>query len=185
MNYTISFFTGIKDWTVRKVLYQKLNNPLGYLLFAVFALGLSFVLSMLPMKFAMLAVVGILAIPVVVGCFLNLNFGIIVMLLAGFLLGLVAKYTDAPIGTALDGLLVLMLVGMLARLIKERDFSLAKTPSASLFSLRFFTISLSCLTLWHNRGWHGFIRCAQWPCSCPCTLSPLMLLTPIAALSIP
>ena len=66
MNYTISIFEGIKDWAVRQVIYQKLNNPLGYVLFAIFAVGVAFVLSMLPMKLAILAVVGILAIPVVV-----------------------------------------------------------------------------------------------------------------------
>jgi hypothetical protein len=141
MNHTISIFAGIKDWALRQIVQEKLNNPLGYALAALFALGIAFVLSMLPMKLAVLAVVGILAIPVVACCFLNLNFGIIVMLASAFLLGLVAKYTNAPIGTALDGLLVLMLVGMLARLIKERDFGFAKNP-ISIFILAWIYYNL-------------------------------------------
>jgi putative inorganic carbon (HCO3(-)) transporter len=148
MNYAISIFSGIKDWTVRQVLHQKLNNPLGYALFALFALAIAFVLSMLPMKLAMLFVAGIIAIPLVIVCFLNLQFGIIVMLCAGFLLGLVAKYTDAPIGTALDGLLVLMLVGMLARLIKEKDFSFARNPiSIFIFAWIYYNL-LEVLNPW-------------------------------------
>ncbi|MCC6723215.1 MAG: O-antigen ligase family protein [Saprospiraceae bacterium] len=148
MNYAISFYTGIRDWTVRQVLHQKLNNPLGYAIMAVVALAVAFVLSMLPLKMAVLLLVGVLAIPMVVACFLNLQIGIIVMLCAGFLLGLVAKYTDAPIGTALDGLLVLMLVGMLARLIKERDFSFARNPiSIFIFAWIYYNL-LEVLNPW-------------------------------------
>ncbi len=148
MNYTISIFTSFKDWLVKQVVYQKLNNPLGYVLLLLFALGLSFVLSMLPLKFAVLLVTGILAIPVVAGIFIDLNFGINVMVFAGFLLGLVAKYTDAPIGTALDGMLMLMLVGMLARLIKEKDFSFAKNPiSIFIFAWIYYNL-LEVLNPW-------------------------------------
>ncbi len=148
MNYAISIFTDFRDWTVRQVLHQKLNNPLGYALFAFGAIAVAFVLSMLPLKLAMLMMAAILAIPVVVLCFLNLQFGIIIMLVAGFMLGLVAKYTDAPIGTALDGLLVLMLVGMLARLIKEKDFSFARNPiSVFIFAWIYFNL-LEVLNPW-------------------------------------
>jgi hypothetical protein len=141
MNFTLSIFSGFRNWMVQQVVYQKLNNPLGYALAALFALALAFVLSMLPLKMAILFVGAIFAIPMVFACFYDLNFGINVMLVAAFLLGLVAKYTDAPIGTALDGLLVLMLVGMLVRLIKERDFSFAKNP-ISVFILAWIYYNL-------------------------------------------
>lgn len=148
MNQTISIFTGIKEWLQRQVVQQKLNNPLGYALLLLFAVGLSFVLALLPLKLAVLFVVGIIAIPVVVGIFLDLNFGIIVMLFVAFFLGLVAKFTDAPIGTALDGMLVLMLVGMLARLIKERDFSFAKNQiSIFIFAWIYYNL-LQVLNPW-------------------------------------
>lgn len=134
--------SGPLDWIVQKVIYEKLNNPLGYVLALLGAMGLAFVLSMLPLKLAILAVGGVVAIPIVASCFLNLAFGINVMLTAGFMLGLVAKYTNAPIGTALDGLLVLMLVGVLARLIKEKDFSFAKNP-ISIFIAAWIYYNLS------------------------------------------
>jgi hypothetical protein len=133
--------TNVRDWIIRQVVFQKLNNPLGYILALTGALGLAFVLSMLPLKLAILLVAALFAIPIVVGCFVDLFFGIIVMLFAGFFLGLVSKYTNAPIGIALDGLLVLMLVGMLARLIKEKDFSFAKS-SISIFILAWIYYNL-------------------------------------------
>lgn len=118
----------MRQWLVRKVVLEKLNNPLGYAVALLGAFALAFLLSKLPFTVAVLGVAGLLAIPVVVLCFVNLHFGVNVMLVAGFMLGLVAKYINAPIGMALDGLLVLMLVGLLARLIKEKDFSFAKSP---------------------------------------------------------
>ena len=137
-----SIFSGPLGWIVRKVVYEKLNNPFGYVLALLGAMGLAFALSMLPLKLAILAVAGLVAIPVIVSCFLNLTIGINIMLTAGFMLGLVAKYTNAPIGTALDGLLVLMLVGLLARLIKEKDFSFAKNP-ISIFIAAWIYYNLS------------------------------------------
>ncbi|HHM21168.1 MAG TPA: hypothetical protein ENJ20_04000, partial [Bacteroidetes bacterium] len=119
---------GLRDWMVRQVVYEKMNNPPGYMLLLAGAFGVAFLMSVLPPKLAFLAVGALFAIPVVAAGFFNLHFGVNLMLVAGFMLGLVAKYTNAPIGTALDGLLVLMLVGLLARLIKEKDFSFAKSP---------------------------------------------------------
>jgi putative inorganic carbon (hco3(-)) transporter len=138
----------VRNWFLRQVLFQKLNNPLGYAILLSGGVVMAYVLSMLPLKFAMLAVGALIAIPVVVGCFVDLFLGVIVMLVAGFFLGLAAKYTDAPIGTALDGLLVLMLVGLLARLIKERNFKFAKSPiSFFIFAWIYFNL-LQVLNPW-------------------------------------
>ncbi len=140
--------SSLKDWMVRQVLYQKLNNPLGYSIALLAAIGLSFVLSMLPLKVAMLLVGGLVAIPIVVACFANLFVGINVMLIAGFLLGIVSKYTNAPIGTALDGMMVLMLVGLLVRLIKEKDFNFSKSPiSIFIFAWIYYNL-LEVLNPW-------------------------------------
>jgi hypothetical protein len=121
-------FSSIANSVRRQLLYEKLNNPLGYALMLLGALAVAGVLSLLPMKLAILFVGALVGIPVVLVCFANLYFGVTVMLFIAFFLGLVSKYTNAPIGTSLDGLLMLMLVGLLARLIKEKDFSFAKSP---------------------------------------------------------
>ena len=129
-------------------MFQKLNNPLGYAILLGLGVAIAYVLSMLPLKFAILAVGALVAIPVVIGCFVDLFFGVMVMLFAGFFLGLVAKYTDAPIGMALDGLLVLMLVGLFARLIKERNYKFAKSPiSFFIFAWIYFNL-LQVLNPW-------------------------------------
>ncbi len=133
--------TGLKEWLFRQVLFEKLNNPLGYGLMLIFAVGLAFGLSQLPLKGAVIAVAVIAGIPLLLACFLNLYFGINVMVASAFLLGLVSKYTDAPIGTALDGLLLVLLAGLLAKLVLERDFSFAKSP-ISLFIIAWIGYNL-------------------------------------------
>lgn len=149
MNYhKTQGLSGLRNWLLQKVVQEKLNNPFGYLLAGLGAFGLAFVLSMLPLKFAMLAVGGLIAIPVIAVCFLDLHIGVNVMLVAGFLLGFVYKYTNAPIGMALDGLLVLMLVGLLARLIKEKDFSFAKSPISIFITAWIYYNLLQVINPW-------------------------------------
>lgn len=149
MNYQKSQgLAGLKDWLVRTVIQQKLNNPFGYVAAFAGAVCLAFVLSMLPLKLAVLAVAGLLVIPVVAACFLDLHIGVNVMITAGFLLGLAYKYTNAPIGTAMDGLLVLMLVSLLARLIKEKDFSFAKSPISIFISAWIYYNLLQVINPW-------------------------------------
>ncbi|MEO1260085.1 MAG: O-antigen ligase family protein [Bacteroidota bacterium] len=149
MNFQVTQgFSGLKDWFVRQVVYEKLNNPLGYGIALTGAFTLAFVLSMLPLKLAVLFVGGLLAIPLVAVCFLNLHFGVNMMLVVGFLLGLAYKYTNAPIGTALDGLLVLMLVSLLARLIKEKDFSFAKSPISIFITAWIYYNLLQVINPW-------------------------------------
>ncbi len=139
---------GLRNWLLRKVVYEKMNNPLGYVLAVGGAFAVAYMLSMMPLKLAILAVGGLIAIPIIGACFLNLHIGVNVMLVAGFMLGLAAKYTNGPIGTALDGLLILMLVGLLARLIKEKDFSFAKSPISIFITAWIYYNLLQVINPW-------------------------------------
>ena len=110
------------------VIAQKMNNPLGYAVMLGGAFVLAYVIAMLPLKISMLLVAAAAGIPIVLLVFTNLHFGVIVMLFIAFFLGAAAKYTDLPIGTSMDGMLLLMMFGLLVRLVKERDYSFAKSP---------------------------------------------------------
>ncbi|MFQ5448835.1 MAG: hypothetical protein ACE5FF_18070, partial [Saprospiraceae bacterium] len=80
--------TALKKWLLRQVLFEKLNNPFGYGVLLICAAGLALVLSLLPLKAAMLTLGVLVAIPLLAACFFNLYFGINVMLVGAFLLGL-------------------------------------------------------------------------------------------------
>ncbi|RMG84874.1 MAG: O-antigen ligase domain-containing protein [Bacteroidetes bacterium] len=115
-------------WLEHRFILEKLNNPFGYVLLSLFALAMAYVLSVLPLKFSALLLGALVGIPVVIYCFVNLHFGLLTMLTVSFLLGLAAKHTDAPIGTSMDGMLLLMLFGLLVRLVKERDYGFLRSP---------------------------------------------------------
>ncbi|MFT4758431.1 MAG: putative inorganic carbon (HCO3(-)) transporter [Paraglaciecola sp.] len=118
----------LKKWLSKTFLQEKLNNPLGYVIGIAIALGLAFILTALPLKLGMMVILGLIGIPVVLYCFADLHFGIIVLLSMGFFLSLIGKFVNAPIGIAVDGMLLLLLFGLLVRLVKERDFSFVKSP---------------------------------------------------------
>lgn len=92
------------------------------------AIVLAVVLTLLPLKMGLLLVGGVLAIPFVFYCFADLNFGLLGILVLGFFVSFIGKYTPAPIGMAIDGILLIILFSLLVRLVKERDFTFLKHP---------------------------------------------------------
>jgi putative inorganic carbon (hco3(-)) transporter len=124
LNITQSFVDFLKDQFVRK----KFQSPLGILFLVV----LSLVISLLISYTGILGFIGVLAIflgiPAVVYSIFNHQFGIILMLFVGFLLNLISKYTEAPLGTALDGLLLIMIFGILIQQSVKKDWSFLRNP---------------------------------------------------------
>lgn len=120
------------DWFKKQFLIQKLNNPLGY----VVALGLAgltaMLLSFLGIKLGLLLFSALFALPIVFACIFNLEVGLTVMICASFLVPFVGKFTSAPIGTALDGLLFAMAFGVVVQLSRNRDFDFLKHPISLL-----------------------------------------------------
>ena len=132
---------GILSWLNYQFLIQKLNNPLGYLISMGIAAFMALMLSFLGLKLSMLAVGALFAIPLVFVCIFNLPIGVMVMISAAFLVPLVGKFTGAPIGTALDGLLFAMAFGMIVQLSKNRDFAFLKHPiSLLIFAWIYYNI---------------------------------------------
>lgn len=117
-----------RNWLGKQLLVQKMNNPFGYALAGLIALGVAFLFSLLSVKLSFVIVLVLVAIPVVIYAFIDLNFGISLAITLGFFIEFIKKYAHAPVGTAIDGLLMLMLVSVLVRLIKERNFDFVKSP---------------------------------------------------------
>lgn len=123
-----------RSWLWRQIVHYKLDSPLGYVLLGGLALGFGYGLSMLSLKLAMVAAGALFAVVIVALCMAELFIGVLVMLVSIFLLGFVGKYTDAPVGTALDALLGVLLLALLGRVVSRREVSFAWHP-LSLFVL--------------------------------------------------
>jgi len=117
----------VEQWLHTRLFIEKLNNPLGYLLVFLLGFALSLVVAFGGLKISAGLVILLIGIPVVFGAMFNHYFGISLMLTIGFMVNFLGKFIDAPIGTTMDGLLFVMLFGLLVQQSQKKDFSFAKS----------------------------------------------------------
>jgi putative inorganic carbon (hco3(-)) transporter len=125
LNATLGKF---KDWCYRQTFIEKLQNPVGLIAF----LGIALVVTFATTYAGLIGNIGLMAVfigvPVVLSSIFNHQLGLVIMLLIGYSVQFITKHIDAPVGTSMDAMLLLMLVGMLIQQIRRRDFSFAKGP---------------------------------------------------------
>ena len=132
LNQIISVKDTIKNWLGNQVFVQKLNNPMGFMLFTTFGLLLGSVIPYLGLGISTIIIGGVIALPMIFACMFYHQFGVIFTLIIAFLVQYVGKITSAPIGTSLDGLLLLMVAGILISQVVKKDWTFAKDPISSL-----------------------------------------------------
>ncbi|GAB4492544.1 MAG: O-antigen ligase family protein [Saprospiraceae bacterium] len=117
-----------KTWLERRLWVQKLNNPLGVALLLLTSLTVAWVMSSLSIRTSFVLYVVLVGAPLIVLCLFNVAFAIGMMLFTAFMVPFALKFMSVPIGTLLDLLILIGVVGILLRQIKERDWSFAKYP---------------------------------------------------------
>jgi putative inorganic carbon (hco3(-)) transporter len=132
VNQIISIKDAVKDWLENTIFIQKFNNPMGYLMFTTLGLGLGSLIPYLGMGVSSLMIGGLVALPMVFACMFYHQFGVIFTLIIAFLVQFIGKMTNAPIGTSLDALLLLMISGILISQVVKKDWSFAKDPISTL-----------------------------------------------------
>ncbi len=118
----------LKQWLKTQLLSQKLNNPFGFLVLTTVGLLFAAVVPYLGIGGSTMIIGGVIGLPIVVACMFNHQFGVAFTLILSFLIQLIGKYTAAPIGTSLDGLLILMIFGIFVAQSLKKDWSFAKDP---------------------------------------------------------
>ncbi len=125
MQTLIHTYQASLDWLYRQFFIQKLNTPLGYVFIATISLALGLGLAMVGLKMGIIVLAGILAIPVVIACFISQQFGLAICLVIAFLIQFINKFGNYPAGLALDGLVFFMFFAVFVKQIWERDWSFA------------------------------------------------------------
>ena len=138
----------LTGWINHQLVYQKLDNPLGYLLLGFIAILLAYLIASLDFKFAVFVPVIIIVIPVLGACMYDLPFGLKIVLVTAFLIGIASKYANLPFGISLDGLLLLLFFGMLISLTKNRDSGFAKSPVSVFILIWVFYNIIEVLNPW-------------------------------------
>jgi putative inorganic carbon (hco3(-)) transporter len=124
----ISVKDSIKAWFKSKIYVQKLNNPFGYLLLTTLGLLMGSLIPFIGIKGGALIVGAVVMLPMIVACMFYHQFGIAFTLLVAFFIQYIGKSTDAPLGTSLDGLLLIMIAGILIGQVMKKDWTFAKDP---------------------------------------------------------
>ena len=117
-----------KYWLKNQILSQKLNNPLGFLLLTTVGLVLGSLIPYIGIGISTALILGVVMLPVIVACMFYHQFGIGFTLVVAFLVNFISRIKEAPLGTAIDGLLVLMIFGILIGQIVKKDWAFAKDP---------------------------------------------------------
>ncbi len=77
---------------------------------------------------AVLGMAALCVAPLFLFGFLRLDIGVLFTVVLGFFVEFVRKYSDAPVGVALDGLTLAFAISMIAGLAKTRNFAAARHP---------------------------------------------------------
>lgn len=123
-----SVFAAARDWLTRQIWVQKFDNPLGLALMLLATLPVSYILSVLDFKIGFVLFLVLIGLPLVGFVLFNLVFGLGLMLFVALMVVFGAKFTAAPIGTLLDLLILVSIIAILLRQIKERDWTWARQP---------------------------------------------------------
>ncbi len=119
----------------RVFMLQKLNNPLGYLLIFLVSAGLATGIGLFGMKFGIIALVGLFAIPALYALIVYPTVGMaFFLIMAYFLLYILKLGVDFPLGTVMDGMEGLFVLGLFIQQKKARrkDWSVFKGPISTM-----------------------------------------------------
>lgn len=120
--------------TVRRLfLVEKLNNPFGYGLLFLLSLGIALAVSIGGMQAGMMAIAGLVAIPVVYSVVAYPRFGIFIYLSMAYLIMWFFKLgVNFPLGTLMDGMEALFILSLFIQQKRNKDWSQFKGPVSTM-----------------------------------------------------
>ncbi len=132
LNHIVTLKETVKVWLENQIFIQKMNNPMGFLLFTTFGLVLGSLIPYIGMGTSTIVIGAVVALPMVFACMFYHQFGVMFTLIVAFLVQLIGKMTNAPVGTSLDALLLLMIAGILIGQVLKKNWTFAKDPISTV-----------------------------------------------------
>lgn len=113
----------------KQVLIEKLHNPSGYIIMFCCAVLFAAVISLAGSSFGILLIMAVISVPLVYAIVAFPAFGIIVLLLMAYLLFAIMKLgINFPLGTLIDGLQLLLILGFFIRQKRENNWKIFTSP---------------------------------------------------------
>lgn len=124
-----TFSASIKDWLRKKIREEKLLNPLGYFLFSGVSLFIALAIGVFGIVPGILFMGIILGLPALHGMVFNTRFGIILILMLEFCLGIVYRLVPGvSFGVLIDVIVCLLIFGMFVQQVGKRDWKFLRNP---------------------------------------------------------
>jgi putative inorganic carbon (HCO3(-)) transporter len=113
----------------RIFIIEKLYNTTGFVLLLTVGIMIAVGTAESGIVFGAIFIVGVAAFPLIYGIVAYPNFGMIVLIVMAYLLFTLGQFgVEGPIGTVMDGLQVLLLLGVLIKVKREQNWAVFKSP---------------------------------------------------------
>jgi hypothetical protein len=117
----------------RVVVIEKLQNIFGLIILSVFALIFSFGIANLGASFGVIILAFIITVPLVYALVVNTRFGIFIYLSLAYFMGFLGMSgVSFPMGTLMDGMLLLFIIGFFIQQKKKPDWQRVKGPVSTV-----------------------------------------------------
>jgi putative inorganic carbon (hco3(-)) transporter len=136
------------SWWKEIAVLGKFNSVMGFVFLILVCLPFAFLAGHYGLKEAALLFGGLIGLFFVGISISNPMFGIGLVLSIAFVLEAFTKMVHAPLGTSLDGLILVMLLGLLVSQVKEKNWSWIKSPISILVILWVYYNFLQVLNPW-------------------------------------
>lgn len=114
----------------RIILFEKLNNKWGYAFLTLCSLGFAYILATFGVSMGILSLIALMAIPTVYALVAYPKVGIAILLISAYFViwFLSMGFTDFPLGTVMDGLEGLLILGFFIKQKQNPDWRIFKDP---------------------------------------------------------
>ncbi len=118
-----------KMWVRKTFIIEKLNNKFGYLFFATLFTAITFGIANNGVAFGILMLMPAIVLPAIYAFVTYPRIGITVFLTLAYFIMLIARIgVNFPLGTLMDGMEALFLLGLFIQQKKKKDWSTLKGP---------------------------------------------------------
>lgn len=109
---------------------KRFKNPIGFFLLLAISIAFAFMLKAGGVKAGVFIIIMLLGPIVAFAVVAYPTFGIVVLLLASYLINFVLRmnFTSFPLGTVMDGIQALLILGLIIKQKYEKDWSFLKNP---------------------------------------------------------
>jgi len=128
-----NWYSRLTSSLYERIVWQKLNNPLGYIALALPSLLIAHIVSKMGFAVGVVILAIIIGLPLTFAAMFYLKFGIsLIIVLSFFLLGVKRFVGDVQLGLLMDFLIAVMIFGLIVRQVQERDWSFANNPISKI-----------------------------------------------------